>query len=572
MGKIRFRISGLLWLLISACMVASADIKKDSSFDSFYKLPTEDLARIGEEAYRSGDYERAIEAFAILRPRYEASYSEDLQKLFARSFIFQGCSLYEQGAYTLAMEAHLRARRIAETHNWQDLLAESLAGIGNIYASNYDYETATTFYRHALEIVEPMPADSLKKLRASVLNNLTGTYSMRQMVDSARIFSRRFELLGNVPEHRHVYDVQLTKALVEDAASNHRAARILYRRTVEIADSLVLEPIYAAAVYSCMAGSYEKTGSIDSALYYMHIAADVALQEGYMTEHIATLRDLARLYDKRGDYNTSMRYKSRYLELADSLRVSEERDKLHSSQMLYALDTNATTIRGLNAIRTLQWRWLIALTSALLIVIILLFILYRQKHALSQAWNSLYEQNLRQIEDENSFRTTIQRLESKLAEAESHNDNPESAPEIESNDIQENNGQNDSRTLVLNDHFKDVLAQKIKNVMEKTDLFCQPDFSLEKLASEVGSNARYVSEVVNDNLGVSFRTMLNDYRIKRAMMMLSDPENYGHLTIKAIGESVGYKSSSTFITVFTRHTGLKPSLYHKLALEKIQKN
>ena len=47
--------------------------------------------------------------------------------------------------------------------------------------------------------------------------------------------------------------------------------------------------------------------------------------------------------------------------------------------------------------------------------------------------------------------------------------------------------------------------------------------------------------------------------------MLEDEERFGNLTIKAISESVGYKSHSTFINVFVRQTGLKPSLYQSLS-------
>ena len=64
---------------------------------------------------------------------------------------------------------------------------------------------------------------------------------------------------------------------------------------------------------------------------------------------------------------------------------------------------------------------------------------------------------------------------------------------------------------------------------------------------------------------MNFRAFLNRYRVKEAMRRLEDIDHYGHLTIKAVAESVGYKSQATFITVFTKETGLKPSLYQHLA-------
>lgn len=44
-------------------------------------------------------------------------------------------------------------------------------------------------------------------------------------------------------------------------------------------------------------------------------------------------------------------------------------------------------------------------------------------------------------------------------------------------------------------------------------------------------------------------------------------EHYGGYTIKAISESVGYKSQANFISVFTKVTWMKPSIYQKLSKE-----
>jgi AraC-like DNA-binding protein len=54
---------------------------------------------------------------------------------------------------------------------------------------------------------------------------------------------------------------------------------------------------------------------------------------------------------------------------------------------------------------------------------------------------------------------------------------------------------------------------------------------------------------------------LGKYRIQEACRRMNDHERYGHLTIEAIGHSVGYKSNSSFIAAFKRYTGLKPSEY-----------
>jgi len=104
--------------------------------------------------------------------------------------------------------------------------------------------------------------------------------------------------------------------------------------------------------------------------------------------------------------------------------------------------------------------------------------------------------------------------------------------------------------------------------MRRPDNFCGIDFSLDRLAGMIGSNSRYVSEAINDGYGKNFRTFLNEYRVREAMRRLSDSERYGNYTIKAVAESVGFKSQAHFIAVFTKLTGMKPSVYQKISRER----
>lgn len=125
-------------------------------------------------------------------------------------------------------------------------------------------------------------------------------------------------------------------------------------------------------------------------------------------------------------------------------------------------------------------------------------------------------------------------------------------------------------TTVPEEQRKAILAC-IMHTMEQTEDFCDSNFTIERLAEKAGTNTHYASQVINQVFGKNFRTLLNEYRIKEAMRRLMDDDTYGKLTIKAISESVGYKSQANFITVFTRITGIKPSMYQKLSREEKEK-
>ena len=112
-----------------------------------------------------------------------------------------------------------------------------------------------------------------------------------------------------------------------------------------------------------------------------------------------------------------------------------------------------------------------------------------------------------------------------------------------------------------------ALADAIRNVMENTTAYCDCNFSLAVLADLVGSNSKYVSQVINDTFHKTFNDYVNPYRIHLACARFADTEHYGHLTMKAVAESVGFKSYSSFVSVFRKVTGITPSLYQSMALQ-----
>ena len=115
---------------------------------------------------------------------------------------------------------------------------------------------------------------------------------------------------------------------------------------------------------------------------------------------------------------------------------------------------------------------------------------------------------------------------------------------------------------------KKTLLEAIKAVMEREEVYCDTDFSLGKLASLVNSNSKYVSQVINEHYRKNFNAYLNVYRIRTARARLADRKNYGNYTIKAIAESVGYKSNTTFVNAFKELTGMPPSVFLKMAMEE----
>ena len=111
------------------------------------------------------------------------------------------------------------------------------------------------------------------------------------------------------------------------------------------------------------------------------------------------------------------------------------------------------------------------------------------------------------------------------------------------------------------------MSRDINHVMDDTLEYCNDEFTLDKLSDLVGSNTRYVSQVINGYYGKNFNSFVNEYRIRLACLRLADDKTYGRHTINAIGQSVGFKSNTTFSAVFRKQTGMTPSVYQKMVRE-----
>lgn len=112
-----------------------------------------------------------------------------------------------------------------------------------------------------------------------------------------------------------------------------------------------------------------------------------------------------------------------------------------------------------------------------------------------------------------------------------------------------------------------LMIQRIMAVLDDVDIISRQDFTLQMLANMIESNTSYVSWAINSTYGKNFKSLLNEARIREVTRRISDTEHYGHLTIQAIAQSVGYNSQTNFIKTFKRIIGMTPSMYQKLSRE-----
>ena len=104
--------------------------------------------------------------------------------------------------------------------------------------------------------------------------------------------------------------------------------------------------------------------------------------------------------------------------------------------------------------------------------------------------------------------------------------------------------------------------EHLENMVHKDSFFLSSEISLKKLSERLHVNSNTLSKTINSELNLNFNDYINQKRVKVAQERLLST-HFEHLTVEAIGNSVGFNSKSAFYTAFKKFVGLSPSAFIK---------
>jgi AraC-like DNA-binding protein len=131
----------------------------------------------------------------------------------------------------------------------------------------------------------------------------------------------------------------------------------------------------------------------------------------------------------------------------------------------------------------------------------------------------------------------------------------------------EDNLQRKYRRSALDEQQSSLIAAKIEKAMGEGELYLDASLSMQKLAKHIFTSPNYISQTLNETLGMNFFDYVNKYRVEAAKRMLEQSNN----TVLDIAMSVGFNAKSSFYTVFKKETEQTPSQYRKrFKLKKVR--
>lgn len=117
--------------------------------------------------------------------------------------------------------------------------------------------------------------------------------------------------------------------------------------------------------------------------------------------------------------------------------------------------------------------------------------------------------------------------------------------------------------------YKKILSDLKK--FEASHGYLKANLTLADLASEISVNTKYLSLVLNQEIGKDFNKYINEARINYIIDRLHNVEEYRLYKLSFLAEECGFSSHSKFSAVFKSVTGLTPSAFIKLLNQEDEK-
>ncbi len=141
-------------------------------------------------------------------------------------------------------------------------------------------------------------------------------------------------------------------------------------------------------------------------------------------------------------------------------------------------------------------------------------------------------------------------------------ENKETAPKKRPYNLREKKEKDAAYRSLIRAELADELYDKILSIVVLQKKYKDPNYSAKDLAKELKTNTRYLSAVVNSRFGMNYSCLLNEYRIKDAMHLLTD-KRYLEKTVEEISAMVGFANRQSFYAAFYKLVGETPNGYRK---------
>ncbi|WP_162200419.1 helix-turn-helix domain-containing protein [Kordia jejudonensis] len=457
------------------------------------------------------------------------SYAKTHEKssLFISALSQKGKTYFSHGKYTEATENYLQFDSIAKATENVRYQIYANQGISSVKRITGDYEGAVALLLKNKEIIAPIVEEqSYQTLYLNTLIALCSAYTYFD-VDAAADYLPELKKISVEQDDIDALSYYYTLlGIVGYKRKEYTNALAVFQKS----DSLVrllgtIRNLYP--IYRFRGKTYYETEKFPEAIQAFENVKSLQEEIDFDDfEYREVLSLLANSYEQIGNTEKALEN----YRLAHSFSYTDTiqktiRNTIHKKYDNKAIEDKISTLEEKTNKKTKQTRSLLIIAIGLFLALVLLFFIYKKRERINkQKFDELLE---------------------KLA----------------------SNQQHEETFIPVNKYqISDEKIAKILEGLEKFErskAFLKPNTSLVSVAKKLNTNTTYLSQIVNEQKGSTFKNYITELRIDYVLHKLKSDSVLRSYSIKAIAKELGFKSEGAFSRAFKKQTGIYPSFFIK---------
>ena len=490
-------------------------------------LIEKDTLKIASSYYLINSFIRDTNSFIFYWNKIISNNSTN-NYLKAFGSIKVGDFYFHKGNKDNALKKYLKALEYSLKINNDSLKMISRFRIGLMKSNKKDYFDAIKHYKISLKYFKKKSKNRNLDEFYSILLSLSSSFKSLQIFDSAHYYNDKLYSIASLKGD----------SVIMGYTANNKG-NILYQEN-KFKESInylksSLHYIHLDENYIILSRSFLKLAhshvklkeSTKAIKYFIRIDSLFSATKNYYKSQKPAYKYLINYYKKEGNDKKQLEFINKYIKVDSVLNTrSKSINKTFTKNydIPNLLEERKVIEERLKSKLSFSNKWIIALSFFTAVLTIFLGFQYKRKKRYKKSFLSLIEKETLQEKTPNK----------------------KSIPK---------------KHTIPEEVFNKILLQLIE--FEKNHDFIKPNVTLSILAKKFETNAKYLSQAINQEKQKSFNNYVNELRIHYTVEKLKSDTTFRKFSIKAIANEVGFNTTESFSKAFVKFTGIKPSYFIK---------
>ncbi|GAB3415609.1 helix-turn-helix domain-containing protein [Niabella aquatica] len=490
---------------------------------------------------KAGEPEKGIE---VLTKAINISKSSDCRhgELSARKNLML---LYAQAYnYKKALEISEEAEKIAQQLKDYPVLSTLYTTRATLYVNLGMYSESIRQYETALTYTELIKnEDSRQYNRGFIYYNLAPYYQDTSLEKSIEYLKKSKYEIEKIKDSSTTISLSKKKDMLvstnmnlgtfyylkRNPKKNLRLAASYFMAALKDAenDRYEIRPDSKIDLFEALLEFYYNTKDYEKAIHYGEKMLDLEKSYHMPYNRRVCYMVLAKSYLGTGQNEISQKYLELYSKLNDSINTVEKKAVEDPVRQVIKKNEKSYSQRIKN----------ISVIVGTLVLALLLTGLIIWKHKKKRLHRK--------------YEAIIDHLKTNLSE-------PQETPAAPSQQqVPEKNMQ---RSVNISKETITLLLSKLDK-FEKSNRFIKPEVNFAYLSNYLGTNSKYLNEILKQYKDKTFSQYINDLRIDYITQLLYEEPKYREYKISYLAEACGFSSRAIFAIAFKKKTGISPSYF-----------